>query len=95
MKKEKASEFEDRLREIKQSEEQREKDWSKIDIGALGMHTIRSLEKDEIVIENISKIDGSSYYVWWKRDLRILVYFKVVKRTVPGHITIKLLKIKD
>lgn len=45
MKKEKASEFEDRLREIKQSEEQREKDWSKIDIGALGMYTIRSLEK--------------------------------------------------
>lgn len=28
-------------------------------------------------------------------DLRILVYFKVIKRTMPGHITIKLLKIKD
>lgn len=45
MKKEKASEFEDRLREIKQSEEQREKDWSKINIGGLGMHTIRSPRK--------------------------------------------------
>lgn len=31
--KEKASEFEDKIREIKQSEEQREKDWSKIDMG--------------------------------------------------------------
>lgn len=95
MKKEKASEFEDRLREIKQSEEQREKDWSKINIGGLGMHTIRSLEKVEIVIENICRIDGSSYYMWWKTDLRILVYFKVIKRTIPGHIIIKLLKIKD
>lgn len=28
-------------------------------------------------------------------DLRILAYFKLIKRTTFGHVTIKLLKIKD
>lgn len=44
MREERASEFEDRLIEIKQSEEQRGKDWNKINIGS-DIHTVRILVK--------------------------------------------------
>ena len=43
MKKEKASEFEDRLREIKQSEEQREKRWKLKKKEQIFRNTIRRL----------------------------------------------------
>lgn len=97
MREERTIEFEDRSIETIHSEEQREKDWSKINIGS-GILIIGLLngEESETGAEKICKIDSSSLpNVMKNTDLRILAYFKLIKRTTFGHVTIKLLKIKD
>lgn len=96
MREERTIEFEDRSVETVHSEEQREKDWSKINTGS-GIPIIGILEgeESETGAEKICRIDGSNLpNVMKNTDLRILAYFKLIKGTTLGHITIKLLKIE-
>lgn len=91
MREESASEFEDQSIVMIQSEEQKGKDWSKINSGS-GVHMIGIPErkKSETGTERICRVDGSDLpNVVKNTNLRILVYLKVKR----NH-TIKLLKIK-
>lgn len=91
MREESASEFEDQSIVMIHSEEQRGKDWSKINSGS-GVHMVGIPErkKSETGTERICRVDGSDLSnVVKNTNLRILVYLKVKR----NH-TIKLPKIK-
>lgn len=79
MREESASEFEDRSIVMIHSEEQKGKDWSKINSGS-GIHMIRipEGEESETGAERIFRIDGSNLPNTMKNtNVRILVYLKV------------------